>query len=280
MTHRKRLGIPHHLYARPVQLALEADGRFDIRVADPAHTAIALRSHDLDAALLTPIDFARDASAYRIIPDAAIRCSSGPAAITLHFDEEFHDIRSFAADPSSSAEIVLTRVVLAEVFDMETSIVPAAGSIDQLMTKADAALLYGDAALASTAMHTNAIDLVEEWYELTALPFVHALWCVREDALTRDEWETIRRAHQACDDFRGRVSHEAAPLPLFRAVGEPTIRAYLDMFTYDLDADGIDSVREFLSYAYFHGILPDIPDLQFLGAASAAAPEPDDVALN
>lgn len=277
MPDRPRLGIPHHLYARPVRLALEAQGRFDLRIADAAHTAIALRSHDIDAGLLTPIDFARDASAYRIVPDAAIRCSSGVAAITLHFGEGIHGVRTFAADPSSTAEIVLTRLVLAEAFDLDTTVIPATGSVGELMTRADAVLLYGDASLSSTVVHSNAIDLVEEWYEITSLPFVHALWCAREDTLQLDDWESIRRAHQACDGFRNRAAHEAAPQ--FQAVGEPTLRAYLDAFSYDLDIDGIDSVREFLSYSYYHGILPDIPDLHFLGGATDAR-DADGAALN
>ena len=280
MTERTLIGIPPSLAARPVVEALMADGRFAVQIDVPARIAIRLRERDLAAGIIGPIDYARYGSEYHIVPGAGISSSAGLSAIALHFAEGLHDVRSFTADPSSSSEIVLARIILAESFSVKPTIVPATGPLPGLMSRADAALLHGDDALAATAVHSNAIDLVEEWEEMAGLPFVHGLWCAREEGLPDELWQAIRSAHAACTHFLDSAADEAARRPALRQVGPDAVRAYLHGFSYVLDEEAIDAVREFLSYAYYHGILADIPDLMFFGGTSRPAPGRDDAPLN
>jgi chorismate dehydratase len=268
MTARTLIGIPPSLAARPVVDALSADGRFTVAVDVPARIAIRLRDRELAAGVLGLIDFARHGSEYLIVPGAGFSSSAGVSAVSLHFGEGLQDIRSFTADPSSASEIVLARIILSESFDIRPTIVPATGPLPALMARADAALLHGDDALAATAVHSNAIDLVEEWEELAGLPFVHGLWCAREDALTEEQWRAIRRAHESCTGFVDAAASEASRHAPLQQVGLDSIRAYLYGFSYWMDEESIDAVREFLSYAYYHGVLSDIPDLHFFGGES------------
>jgi len=270
MTARKLIGIPPALAARPVVEALASDGRFAVTTDVPARIAIRLRARELAAGILGLVDFARYGSEYLIVPGAGFCSSAGISAVSLHFREGLHDVRSFTADPSSSSEIVLARIILAEAFDVNATIVPATGPLTELMRRADAALLSGDDALAATTVHSNAIDLVEEWEELAGLPFVHGLWCAREQDLTADEWQAIRQAHEACAGRVETIADAAAARPPLEAVGRDTVRAFMHGFSYGLDEEALDAVREFLSYAYYHGVLSDIPDLHFFGGASRA----------
>jgi chorismate dehydratase len=261
MAHRIRLGVPPHFFVRPVVSALEAEHRFECVVDVTTQLALQLRAHTLDAALISPIDFAREGSAYSIIPGAAITSSSGNGAVTLHFPEGVHSVKSFAADPSSAGEIVLARVILSENFDIETIVVPAAGSLRTMLGKADAALLYGDASLVAATGHQNAIDLVEEWYELTGLPYVHALWCVHGSGLPADAADAIRHAHEVAPEFLD-TALDTTP-PAIAALRRELLKEYCETFSLNLDALAEDGIREYLNYAFYHGVLPDVPELAY-----------------
>jgi hypothetical protein len=46
------------------------------------------------------------------------------------------------------------------------------------------------------------------------------------------------------------------------------------MLQYGLPEDAREGVREFLRYAFYHGILPDVPDLRFFGEDDVASGDP------
>jgi predicted solute-binding protein len=252
----KRLGLPSHFYCKPFVRGLRAQAGFDLLIDLPAHVAIKLREHELDAAFLSPIDFARNASEYSIISGTAISSIEPNETVTLHFREGLHSIRTLAVDPSSTSEIVLAKVMLAEEFDTEPTIIPVMGTLEQMLEKADGALLIGDASLAASLVHHSTLDLVELWNGMTGLPYVYGLWCAREQALTLQESTALQRAGQ-----EGISTDEA-------------VAEHLASFSYDLTPEVRDGFREFLRYAYFHGVLPDIPELAFY-PAGAGGPTPD-----
>ena len=73
------------------------------------HMPLHLREHELDAAFLTPIDYARESSA---LPDRARRRrsirSEATGTITSSF-ASLHTVSTVAIDPASASEIVLAR---------------------------------------------------------------------------------------------------------------------------------------------------------------------------
>jgi hypothetical protein len=46
------------------------------------------------------------------------------------------------------------------------------------------------------------------------------------------------------------------------------------MLHYGLPEDAREGVSEFLRYAFYHGILPDVPDLRFFGEDDVASGDP------
>ena len=127
---------------------------------------------------------------------------------------------------------------------------PVAGTLGAMLQKADAALLAGDAALGSIRDMPEAIDLVEEWIAATDLPYVHGFWCARERGLGEPEWRTLEGLPGSIRE----TGHDA---------GGPSA---VDLFSYDFPENVQEGIREFLRYAYYHGILPDVPDLRFFGS--------------
>jgi chorismate dehydratase len=262
----KRLGASPHLYCSPLTHGLRAERWCDIAFDGTAQNALKLRSRLLHAALLSPIDYARSGSEYHLVPDLAISSVQGTGTIALHFREGIHAVRTVAADPSSAGEIVLASIVLAEAFDVEASIVPMEGGLDAMLAHADAALLVGNSALRAAPYAQNAVDLVEEWHEMTGLPYVHALWCGREHDLLPVEREALRRVRDRGVQGMEEIAAGAFTTPGFPPRTAQDLRGYLDAFSYDLTDEVAEGFREFLQYAYYHGVIPDVPEMNFYPA--------------
>jgi predicted solute-binding protein len=263
MTLRKRLGVPAGLFWSPLLMHLAEENLFDRRAGVPAHHALQLRAQELDAALLTPVDYARDSSALVILPGVGVSSRDATSSIILIFRDALHTVATVAIDPSSASEIVLTKILLAEQFDLEPRFVPAVGPIQERLERADAALVVGDLALNLASRYSNRIDLVEAWTDMTDLPYVHGIWCATDGALNADDAQALRRA-----GHRGAASLDALAAnhvgPGFPGLSAPDLSAYLHAFSYSLTDEDLDGFAEFLRYSFYHGVVPDVAELRFL----------------
>lgn len=248
----KRLGIIPHSFAQPLFYGLKKreESPFDIVEESAAQLAIKLRQKELDGAFLSPIDYARDYSIYRIVQDVAAISVGESNSILLFFKENTRQIKTLAFEPSSSSEIVLASIILAEKYNIKVQLIPVATSIDQAMLKADAYLATGDTAH-GLKDRTFKIDLVDEWFDITELPFVHGIWVARENALTPEEMKFLIECGRHGSEEKVMENHFSERLIQFR---------------YDFDEESKISLIEFFRMAYYHGILQDIPDVKFFSS--------------
>jgi chorismate dehydratase len=272
MTLRKRLGVSPHLYCDPLCGKIGAEGPFVWVREAPARNAIAVRERTLDASFLTPIDYAKDSSLYYIVPRVVVASTEGDMSITLHFREGVDGISTIAIDPSSISEIVLAQIIMAEQFDIRPTLIPFQGTAEAALARADAALIVGDDSIRLAHSRQNVLDLTEEWVEMTGLPYVHGFWTGREHALTAEDVSALLDCRTVGVALIDAIA--AAP-PAGHRLGHLTkddLQAYLGAFTYDLTEDVEAGLEEFLHYAFYHKILPDVPELQYY---DPSAPDDD-----
>jgi chorismate dehydratase len=273
MTQRKRLGVSPHLYCDPLCGKTGGEERFVWIRGAPARNAIAVRERTLDASFLTPIDYAKESSLYYIIPRVVVASPEGDMSITLHFREGVGEISTIAIDPSSMSEIILAQIILAEQFQIRPTFVPFQGTLEAALAKADAALMVGDDSIRLAHTRKNVLDLTEEWVEMTGLPYVHGFWTGREHALTAEDLAAVQ---ECCVVGVGLIDSIAAGAFAHNRLGnltEEDLRAYLGGFAYDLTDDVEAGLEEFLRFAFYHGILPDVPELQYY---DPSAPDDDE----
>jgi chorismate dehydratase len=237
------------------------DDVFSISVDSASQNAIKMREHDLDGALLTPVDYARESSEYRIIPDIAVSSRSPNSTIVLDFNKGMRTIRTLAVHPTSTSEVVLASIILSEQFDVRPKILPMVGTFDEMLRSADAALLVGDDALVQGSRHPNRLDLVEEWMDMTDLPYVHGFWCVRGEGFTRNDVAQLQQARQQGNESLARFAQSEATRFPRNTVHE--LEEYLKSLSFTLSEQEQQGLNEFLRYAYYLGTLPDVPDLNF-----------------
>ena len=191
MAARKSIGLNHDYYARPFLQQAGTMG-WSVIVDSPASLAIRLRENSVDAAMISPIDYAREGSLYRIVPRLAVSSRDASNAVILQFRQGIRTITSLAVRPHAIGDIILAKIILMEEFDVSPVIVPVGTAAGAMLERADAALITGDEALLLEAGQKNSIDLVEAWGEMTDLPYVHGMFCFREGRLFREELRAFR----------------------------------------------------------------------------------------
>ena len=170
--------------------------------------------------------------------------------IELCFNEHLRTIRSLAVDVSSSSEIILAHLLMAEMFDLKPKIIPTLDPPEEALMKADAVLLVGDRTTA-VGNRTTKIDLVEEWYGITGLPYVHGFWAVDEELFPKERAAAlIERGERGAKNL----------VPSEREEERAIIQ-------YNFDDNAIEGLNEFFRMAFYHGVLKDIPELKFFEVA-------------
>ena len=96
------------------------------------------------------------------------------------------EIASVALDENSRTSAALVRMILQDRYGLTPAFRPARAEIDAMLAQADAALIIGDPALTVPREKYVVLDLAGEWLEMTGLPFVFAVWAVREGIATSD----------------------------------------------------------------------------------------------
>ena len=178
-----RIGVVDYVNSRPLARGLEkerASGRFELRYLSPARIADQLAAGELDVGLLPSIELARIAG-LAVVPGIAIAATHEVRSVLLVSQVPIAEIRRLAVDENSRTSAALVRILLEERYGLRPATEPAAPRLAEMLAGADAALLIGDPALRVDRERYVVLDLAGEWLELTGLPFVFAVWAVREE---------------------------------------------------------------------------------------------------
>ena len=232
----------------------------------PTALNAALAAGDIDLTLVSSIEFIRHRDHYKALSDFSI-ATLGPVYSVMLFHRpdwlDLHGVR-IAVTTESATSVEMLRVLL-EADGIEAELVATAGSLDDLLAVADAALLIGDAALKGAVAHLRPVaggpsgrpvsgrsvadhavrvtDLGEAWYRLTRLPFTFAVWASRTDRRPSQTLiERLREARRAGLGHLGAVAAvEAEKLGLAPAI----VQRYLENFRYNLEPPDLDGLFEF-----------------------------------
>jgi chorismate dehydratase len=212
MTSAIRIGAVAYLNTKPLiykldEQALEAELILDL----PSRLADRLAAGELDVALIPVIEYFRTGP-YRIVPNIAI-ASHGPVlSVTLFSRVTWQEIRRVALDVGSRTSAALTQVLLQKRYGLRPEIVPLAMDADADKVDADAVLLIGDRAMrACLPGFVHAYDLGQEWHDWVALPFVYAVWAVRDGVDLGPVEAALHEAKKLGCRAVGSIAFEEAP---------------------------------------------------------------------
>jgi predicted solute-binding protein len=168
-----RVGSVRYLNAAPLTRGLEDE----IIFAVPSELAKMLQRDELDAALVSITEVLFN-DRYDILDGTAIASLGEVKSVLLAHRKPLEDAREIFCDTASLTSVNLLRVLLAER-GLKPEFKPLANYDFKALP--DYALLIGDPALDFVfSQHEHEIlDLGAAWFEMTALPFVYAVWALR-----------------------------------------------------------------------------------------------------
>lgn len=265
---KSRLAVPELCYLQPLLYGLEKpQSPFELIVDFPARNSIAMseRSNNLRGAFLSPLDYARHGAEYCIVPEIVVASKQPTDTVLLFIKENVHNISSIAVDIRFTSEIILAKIILLEKYrnlSGHTSIqyIPMMPDLSAMLAKADAALIVQSPPRLRSGEKVFALDLVEEWYDLTELPYIHGFWVGREEEMNELEAKALLQAQKEGMRLLPQI---AEALALRYAQPMEMMKSYLGSFTYQMTEEHEESLEEFFHYAFFHGALPDVPQVRF-----------------
>lgn len=248
----RALGVAY-LNARPLWESLKDDPRIELGLARPSELARALAENEADVGLL-PVAAAATIGDLRLLRNMAIGARGKVRSVAIVADRPLHELDSIALDLSSRTSVVLARLLLARrklrphLFGADPA--QAIASVKERT----GALVIGDAALDVEARFAHRLDLAEDWFDWTGLPFVFAAWFARPGTVDAEREDIFRVAKQK---GLSRVDAIAAEHGKRSGLDEASLVSYLtESIRYDLGDEELRGLERFWSEAASAGLLP------------------------
>jgi len=165
-----RIGKVSYINTLPLFYRLRG---FPLIEGHPAELVKALRASDIDAGIVSSVEFFFNPTDYWILPDVSISSRGRVRSVLLLSSKPVHRIRKVRITSGSLTSRYLLLYILKKLYGVEVEEV--AGGEDAFLTIGDQALFIGES-------YPHVLDLGEEWHRATGLPFVFALFLIRKDA--------------------------------------------------------------------------------------------------
>ncbi len=146
---------------------------FSVVEGHPAELVKALRASDIDAGIVSSVEFFLNPADYWILPDVSISSRGEVKSVLLLSTKPVNRIKRIRITSRSLTSRYLLLYILKELYGVEA---------EEVTGNEDAFLTIGDQALSLRESYPHVLDLGEEWHRATGLPFVFALFLVRKDA--------------------------------------------------------------------------------------------------
>ena len=237
----------------------------------PSRCAQMLAAGQCEIALIPVIEYLRIPN-LRIIPNVAVASKYRVGSVILAARCNLESVTKVALDGSSRTSQTLVKILFARryhnhpVFCERTPDVAA--GVANMFAGTDAALLIGDPTFQLKAqaaqMGLTIYDLAEEWRAMTGLPFVFAVWAVREDAL--EDYQRLKldfelAKHEGIEHIPEIAAQYAAALNM----PQPEMLRYLrENVNFDLDKENLAGMREYFRLAHKYGLMEENRAVKFV----------------
>jgi chorismate dehydratase len=260
-------------------------GKYQLSFTVPSQCAEALRSGDVDLAIIPAIELQR-IEGLLIIPNLSISSKTSVRSLLLVSKAPIRQVRRIALDRSSRSTQALVRILCAKHWRISPEFFEADPHLATMFQQADAALLIGDPALrlalnAESDAKSNAAgdltfpaevaglslhaplylyDVVENWRALTGHPAVLAVWAAWTAAVTpeviHDFQESLAFGLRHLSEISVEASH-ALNLPAEK------IRRYLsENIDYTLDQENLRGLQAYYEMAAELHLIDRVKPLQ------------------
>lgn len=258
-----RFSIIDYLNALPLNMAFK-DGLYgeqaELLFDYPSQCADNLACGKVDVGLISSIEYERIPGLV-IAPDICIASKQEARSVLILTRKDLRDVRRIALDRFSRSSVALLRILLYRRYGNRPHFITMSPEPETMLASADAALIIGDAALALKEVDYEVIDLAQEWYRETSLPFVFAFWAIRQ---TEKVTDLARLLLEARDYGIARIEERMTDIQARWPLPAEEIRTYFnDNIHYQLGAEEQQSLKLFYRYAMEAQLISELKEPYF-----------------
>lgn len=272
--HTFRISVINYLNATPLNYGLRhslSSNDIQLHFHVPSVCANYLKNNKVDAGLISSVEYLRIPN-LEIVPKHCIASFNKVQSVIILAKDAPNKIQTLAIDASSRTSAVLSQIILREIYNVCPKVITMMPNQVNMLSHCDAAMLIGDAAMQASKNGLYVIDLAEEWYKWTGLPFVFALWVVRKGisdlVKPLDITNLFSKSLELGKQNLATIIKEAQT-----RIGwtEAELRHYLTKnILYDFGQAEQNGLRLFYNKALQHGFVDAIKPLHFLQGQSVA----------
>lgn len=227
----------------------------------PSECARHLAEGGADVGLIPAVEYQRIAG-LRVLPDIAIASKREVRSVLFVCRKPIPAIRRVAVDTSSRTSVALLKIVLRRFYRREEIVFePHRPDPEAMLECYDAALIIGNPALRIPDRPLHVVDLAQEWNRFTGLPFVFAVWAVRQGVDLGDQATVFYRSRA---EGLSRLDRIAEIYSQRLGLSADDIRIYLgEQLDYRLDAENRRGLETFFHLSHQLGLVEGVRPLEF-----------------
>lgn len=243
-------------------LIFKIDEQIKIIRAKPLDSGNQLIEGLVQSALIGTLDYAKGKGNWKLFPDICVAAKESFKTINLFFNKEIRDLSSIIVDMNDPTAVALLKIIMQEKYEISPKFIELNGNLNEQLNRADAALLSGNKAFEIQQSNRMFIDLGDEWYDLTGLPFVYALWSVHE---MEADGSMVKKIKSMMDNNLKNMDQTLDSIFTGRNKKDKILSEFIkSRIIYHLGLEEREALNEFFRYAFFFGLIEHIPELHFL----------------
>ncbi len=235
----------------------------------PAELNAMLSSGKLDVCPSSSIEFAKHPHKYLLLKNLSISSIGRVKSVFLfsRLPIERLDGLTVGVTKESETSVNLLKIILQKFYNFHNSYSKLSNPTIEALDDFDAILLIGDSALKAGLREIKGVyvyDLGGLWYGYTGLPFVFALWILREDAAQRNRDDILNLYARLCNakQLAYNTFEKLADSYEREWIGREELIRYWETISYDLTPRHLEGLRKFYCYAAEIGLIEREPQIR------------------
>lgn len=256
------IGSVPYLNGKPLIYQLDQIPSIDVIQDVPSRLAIMLKNKEIAVGLVSLAACFQNPE-LQIIPGIVISCNGPAESVKFFYNNSIDDIKSVALDSSSISSVTLIKVILSEVYGLQPEYTVTPPVLPAMLHACDGAVLIGDPAMRIPSGRYKELDLGLEWYKLTGLPFVFAVWAANPEMIDPaliDTLASVKNDGLAAIDQISQTESERLDLPY-----DVCFRYLQDIMGYDMTDAHKDAMSLFREKIIKHQIMNNPANLKIYG---------------
>nr|MBF0222104.1 menaquinone biosynthesis protein [Desulfobulbaceae bacterium] len=220
----------------------------------PSRLNAMLYGEQLDLGFISSHEYAVHPDLYRILADLSISATGKVGSVNLYSAMPIHELSGerVMLSRQSQTSNALLQIILDEFYGVKPLFVAdeghneSAGGVSAVLAIGDQALRLKD-----QGSYKHVLDLGEVWFRQTGLPFVFAVWAVRED-FCKDNMDTVMDVHcellRCIDEGKNQLEAISAKVAPRIPMGQQECFKYLQKIEHDLNDEKKKGLELFFQY--------------------------------